>query len=148
MRFSPLKRGVQGCVEMKIKYDPKLKELARTLRNSSTKSEIRLWSYLKGKQLMGYDFHRQKPIDNYIADFFSSTLMLAIELDGYTHGFEEVFEKDKKKEERLNEIGIRVLRYRDDDVLNNIEGVLEDIRNNIKMIDNNTPLNPLLLEGK
>lgn len=134
---------------MKIKYNPKLKELAKTLRNNSTKSEIRLWRYLKGKQLMGYDFHRQKPIDNYIADFFSNTLMLAIELDGYTHGFEEVFEKDKKKEERLNEIGIRVLRYSDDDVLNNIEGVLEDIKNNIMIIKKiNTPLNPLFLEWK
>jgi very-short-patch-repair endonuclease len=55
---------------MKLKYNPELKELARTLRNNSTKAEIRLWNYLKGKQLIGYDFHRQKPIDSYIADFF------------------------------------------------------------------------------
>ena len=121
---------------MKIKYNPELKELARTLRNNSTKAEVRLWNYLKGKQLIGYDFHRQKPIDNYIADFFCNTLMLAIELDGYTHGFEEVFERDKKKEQRLNEIGITVLRYRDDDVMNNIEGVLEDIKDCINKIEN------------
>ncbi|HDH12796.1 MAG TPA: DUF559 domain-containing protein [Nitrospirae bacterium] len=63
-------------------------------------------------------------------------LMLAIELDRYTHGFKEVFERDKKKEQRLNEIGIRVLRYSDDDVLNNIEGVLEDIKNCIHKIKN------------
>jgi hypothetical protein len=44
---------------------------------------------------MSYDFHRQKPIDNYIVDFFCSKLMLAIELDGYTHSFEEIYEKDK-----------------------------------------------------
>lgn len=55
---------------MKIHYNPKLKPLARQLRNNSTKAEIRLWGYLKGKQMHGYDFHRQKPIDNYIADFF------------------------------------------------------------------------------
>jgi len=121
---------------MKIKYNPKLKELARTLRNNSTKAEIKLWCYLKGKQLMGYDFHRQKPIDNYIADFFCNTLMLAIELDGYTHDFEKVLERDIKKEQRLNEIGITVLRYRDDDVMNNIEGVLEDIKDYIKKITN------------
>lgn len=54
---------------------------------------------------------------------------MAIEVDGYTHGFEEIIERDKKKEERLNEIGITVLRCRDDDVMNNIEGVLEEIRN-------------------
>jgi len=121
---------------MKIKYDPKLKELARTLRNNSTKAEIKLWNYLRGKQLMGYDFHRQKPIDNYISDFFCNTLMLAIELDGYTHSFEEVFEKDEKKEQRLNEIGITVLRYRDEDVMNNVEGVLEDLNKCIKKIEN------------
>src|SRR4030066_881542 len=114
---------------MKINYNPELKELAKTLRNNSTKAEIKLWSYLKGNQLMGHDFHRQKPIDDYIADFFCNTLMLAIEVDGYTHGFDEIIERDKKKEDRLNEIGITVLRYRDDDVKKNIEGVLENIRN-------------------
>jgi len=127
---------------MKIKYNPKLKELARNLRKSSTKAEIRFWSHLKGKQLMGYDFHRQKPVDNYIADFFCNRLMLAIEVDGYTHGFEEVFKRDKYKEERLNELGITVLRYRDNDVMNNIEGVLEDIKNWIK--NKHTPQSPLI----
>ena len=53
-----------------IPYNPKLKELARQLRNDSTKTEIFLWLKLKGKQMYGYDFHRQKPIDNYILDFF------------------------------------------------------------------------------
>ncbi|MEK7308895.1 MAG: endonuclease domain-containing protein [Nitrospirota bacterium] len=129
---------------MKIKYNSDLKELARTLRNNSTKAEIKLWSYLKRKQLSGYDFNRQKPIGNYIADLFCSTLMLAIELDGYTHGFEEIFERDKKKEQRLNEIGITVLRYKDDDVTNNTEGVLEDIKNCIKKMENkHTPQSPL-----
>lgn len=108
---------------MKINYNPKLNDLARTLRNNSTKAEIKLWNYLKKKQLNGYDFHRQKPIDNYIADFFCNTLMLAIELDGYTHSFESVYEKDEKKEQSLNKIGITVLRYSDEDVMNNIEGV-------------------------
>jgi very-short-patch-repair endonuclease len=55
--------------------------------------------------------------------------MLAIEVDGYTHGFDEIIERDKKKEERLHEIGITVLRYRDEAVMNNIEGVLEEIKN-------------------
>ncbi|HDH12058.1 MAG TPA: DUF559 domain-containing protein [Nitrospirae bacterium] len=63
---------------MKIKYNPKLKELAGSLRNNSTKAEIKLRGYLKGKQLMGHDFHRQKPIDNYIADFFCNTLISTV----------------------------------------------------------------------
>jgi very-short-patch-repair endonuclease len=70
-----------------IPYNPKLKEYARQLRNNSTRSEIILWKYLKGKQMLGYDFHRQKPIDNYIVDFFCSELMLAIEL--YIEEFEK-----------------------------------------------------------
>ena len=120
---------------MKTLYDSELKELARKLRKTSTKAEIKLWINIKGKQLMGYDFHRQKPIDSYIVDFFCNKLKLAVELDGYTHGFEKVFERDKRKEQRLKELGIAVLRYKDDDVINNIEGVLEDIKSCIRKIE-------------
>lgn len=110
-----------------IPYNPKLKEFARQLRNNSTKSEIYLWKHLKGKQMMGYDFHRQKPLDNYIADFFCYELMLVIELDGYTHQLEDVIEKDKMKEKRLNELGIHVLRFQDEEVYNDVENVLRVI---------------------
>jgi very-short-patch-repair endonuclease len=113
---------------MKVKYHPKLKELARRLRDNSTKSEIRLWQYLKGKKMMGYDFHRQKPVDNFILDFFCNKLKLAIELDGYTHTFEEIVEKDILKQERVKELGITVLRFCDEDVMKNMEGVLQAIR--------------------
>ncbi len=61
---------------MKIQYNPKLKQLARELRNNATASEKRLWKYLRAKQMRGYDFHRQKPIDNYIVDFFCYRLRL------------------------------------------------------------------------
>lgn len=116
------------CILSKIYYNSKLKELARRLRKNSTKAEIKLWNYLKRKQLMGYDFHRQKPIDNYIVDFFCSKLKIAIELDGYTHSFEEVFEKDDLKEQMLRELGITGLRFADEDVMNNIDAVLNSIR--------------------
>jgi very-short-patch-repair endonuclease len=112
----------------KIFYNPKLKGLARQLRNRSTKAEIKLWNFLKRKQLMSYDFHRQKPLDNYIVDFFCNKLRLAIELDGYTHGFEEVFERDEVKAQKLRELGITVLRFTDDDVMNNIDNVLRSIQ--------------------
>ena len=70
-----------------IPYNPKLKEFAKQLRNNSTKAEIILWQKLKRDQMYGYDFHRQKPIDNYILDFFCYELMLGIEVDGYSHDF-------------------------------------------------------------
>ncbi len=105
-------------------YNPILKEFARELRNNSTETEIYLWLKLKGKQMYGYDFHRQKPIDNFIVDFFCNRLMLAIEVDGYSHEFLEVYNKDVIKEKRLNELGIHVLRFSDNQVLKDMENVL------------------------
>jgi len=67
-----------GCVMKRrkiITYNPKLKEVARKLRNNSTLSEILFWRKLKGKQMQGFDFHRQKPLDNFIVDFFCNELM-------------------------------------------------------------------------
>jgi very-short-patch-repair endonuclease len=113
--------------KMKITYNSKLKILARNLRNNSTKSEIILWSYLKGSKMMNCKFSRQKPIDNYIADFFCNELKLVIELDGYSHQIDEVFEKDVKKTKVLNNLGITVLRFDDKEVFENIDNVLREI---------------------
>ena len=122
-----------------ILYNPKLKELARQLRNDSTKTEIFLWLKLKGKQMYGYDFHRQKPIDNYILDFFCYELMLGIEVDGYSHQFLEVYNKDGIKEKRMNDFGISVLRFSDDQVLNDMENVLRAIEFYIFEYEKHTP---------
>ncbi|WP_347924102.1 endonuclease domain-containing protein [Pontimicrobium sp. SW4] len=126
---------------MKIYYNPKLKELARQLRNNSTKSEIKLWTYIRKDQMYGYDFHRQKPIDEYIVDFFSNKLQLAIECDGYSHEILDVYEKDVKKTKRLNELGIHVLRFSDYQIMNDIENVLRAIEDYIHKFEenNNTP---------
>lgn len=108
-----------------IPYNTKLKELARNLRNNSTKSEIKLWQNLKGKQLLGYDFHRQKPLLNYIADFYCYELNLVIELDGYSHHFEETVEKDRVKQAELEKVGLTVLHFDDNEVMNDINNVLK-----------------------
>lgn len=122
-----------------IPYNPKLKELARELRNNSTKAEIILWLKLKGKQMYGYDFHRQKPIDNYILDFFCYELMLGIEVDGYSHEFLEVYNKDVVKEKKMNEIGIAVLRFSDNEVLRDMENVIRAIEFYIVEYEKHTP---------
>lgn len=122
-----------------IPYNPDLKELVRQLRNNSTKAEIILWLKLKGKQMYGYDFHRQKPIDNYIVDFFCYELMLAIEVDGYSHQLEDVYFKDLKKENRLNEFGISVLRFTDDQVLKEMSNVIRAIEFYIEEYERHTP---------
>jgi len=122
---------------MKIYYNPKLKELARQLRNNATKSEIKLWQQLKGKRMYGYDFHRQKPIDNYIVDFFCNELKLAIECDGYSHQLPEVWDKAVIKENRLNELGLAVLRFNDEMIMNDISNVIRSIENYITNFEAN-----------
>ncbi len=74
-----------------------------------TLSEVLLWQEFKGKQMLGYDFDRQRPIDNYIVDFYCKDLQLAIEIDGESHTHEEVAENDKKRQIRLEELGVRIL---------------------------------------
>jgi len=129
---------------MKITYNPKLKEHARQLRNNSTKSEIRLWQKLKRNQVYGYDFHRQKPIDHYIVDFFCNKLQLAIECDGYSHEILEVWEKDVKKTKRLNELGVRVLRFSDYQIMNDMDNVLRAIEDYILTFEDNNFTPPLV----
>ena len=119
-----------------IPYNPKLKELARQLRNNSTHSEIALWQRLKRKQMRGYDFHRQKPIDNFIVDFFCHELMLCIELDGYSHQLEEVAEKDKIKEAKLQSLGLTVMRFSDAQVFKETDDVLRAIEAHIDTFEN------------
>lgn len=109
-----------------LPYNPKLKELARELRNNSTLSEKLLWKFLKGKQINGYDFDRQKPIDNYIVDFFCKELKLAIEIDGKTHN--EKMEKDLVRQEKLEKLGIVFLRFTDQEVKDHPAGVAEYIK--------------------
>ena len=120
------------CKKQKLKrktipYNPKLKDLARNHRNDSTKSEIKLWLELKGKQVYGYDFHRQKPLLNYIVDFYCSELELVIELDGYSHQFEEVVIKDELKETELKKYGLTMLKFDDAEVMKDMDNVLRTI---------------------
>lgn len=112
-----------------ITYNSKLKELARDLRKQGIYSEVVLWKELKGKK-MGFDFHRQKPIDDYIVDFYCSELMLAIEVDGNSHN--DKSEYDKKRQRRLESLGISVLRFKDFEVTKNVSAVIENIRGWIK----------------
>jgi very-short-patch-repair endonuclease len=109
-----------------VRYDPKLKELAKRLRKNSTLSEVLLWKELKGKQMMGYDFHRQKPIGCYIIDFYCPELFLAIEIDGESHLMKQ--EEVRRRQQQLEQLGIRFLRFDDLEVKMQMEKVLNVIR--------------------
>jgi very-short-patch-repair endonuclease len=110
---------------MKVYYNPKLKELARENRNNPTLAEKMLWKQLKGKKLKGYDFHRQKPVENFIADFYCYALRMIIEVDGSSHNEKRNY--DEIRQRRLEELGFTVLRFTNDDVLNNLEGVIKSL---------------------
>lgn len=110
---------------MKVYYNPKLKKLSRELRKKGTLSEVLLWNMVKGRKIKGYQFMRQKPIGNYIVDFFCSKLKLVIEIDGISHN-----EKDKSDQIRrrnLEALGLSVLRFYEWDVKENIHAVAQVI---------------------
>lgn len=108
-----------------IPYEHKLTARARELRNNSTLSEILLWRALNGKQVRGFDFHRQKPIDKYIVDFYCPDLLLAIEIDGFSHLGKELY--DDYRQRRLESLGVHFLRFPDSDVKTNLDGVVAAI---------------------
>jgi very-short-patch-repair endonuclease len=111
-------------------YNKNLQPFANRLRKEMTKAEACLWKYvLRASQLKGFQFRRQRPVLNYIADFMCKELMLIIEVDGITHTWEETIKKDKIRQKALESAGFTVLRFTDEEVLNHIQAVqnyLED----------------------
>jgi very-short-patch-repair endonuclease len=108
-----------------LRYDPKLKPLARQLRRQSTLAEVLLWQHLKGRKRCGIDFHRQKPIGQFIVDFFAQKLMLAVEIDGDSHRFKN--REDIERQRELEALGIRFLRFSDRHVKTRIDYVIQAV---------------------
>jgi len=114
-------------VETNLKKRNKI-AIAKKLRINSTDTEKYLWKYLRGRQLEGFKFRRQQPIGKYIADFINLERKIIIEVDGGQHLENK---KDKLRDKWLEEQGYEVLRFWDNEVLTNIEGVMESIRKKI-----------------
>lgn len=115
-------------------YNKKLQLYASRLRKEMTKAEACLWKYvLRAKQFKGFQFRRQRPVMNYIADFLCKELMLIIEVDGITHHSEEAVEKDDKRQKVLESAGFTVLRFRDEEILNNIQTVYNYLEDWVEM---------------
>jgi len=105
-------------------YNKALQKKANALRKEMTKAEVQLWNHaLKAKQMKGYQFRRQRPVLQYIADFMCKELMLIIEVDGLTHLDEATLRKDDKKDAKLKSAGFYVMRFADEEVLADIENV-------------------------
>lgn len=107
---------------------------ARNLRQNETTAEAILWSKLRSRQLSGYKFRRQHHVEHAILDFYCSEVHLAIELDGGHHTEKENIEKDNLRTNFLNERGIRILRFWNHEVLENLDEVLIEIDAVIKEI--------------
>jgi very-short-patch-repair endonuclease len=110
---------------------------ARTLRKEQTGAEARLWHYLRGRRLSGLKLYRQFPFDWYILDFFCPQLKLCIEIDGPDHFTEEHQRLDQARTEFLNCRGIRVLRFSNVQVYNDLQGVLEAIYSEARQLAGN-----------
>ncbi len=126
-----------------IPYRRDLKLRARKLRNGSTFSEVLLWQKIRRKSL-GFEFHRQVPIGNYIVDFYCHELMLAIEIDGSSH--DNKFLIDKQRQKKLESFGVNFLRFKDIDVKRAMVNVLRGIEQRIAELAacKDIPLTPLL----
>jgi len=118
-----------------IPYKPHLKEFARKLRKRRILSEVLLWKKIKNK-LLGVEFHRQVPIDNYIVDFYCHELMLAIEIDESSHSFEEISINDKERQDKLETLGVNFIRFENNVVKQNMRFVLEALQNKIEQLQN------------
>lgn len=110
-----------------IPYNPALKPLARQLRQNMTFGEALLWNELKQDKLFGFDFDRQRCLDNYIVDFYCKELMLAIEIDGLSHYHEAAFEKDKIRQKKLESLGVQFIRFSEAEVKKDMFNVLRTI---------------------
>ena len=110
-----------------LPYNKDLLLRSRELRNNMTDTEKALWSRLRGKQLKGYQFYRQKIIGNYIVDFYCAKAKLVVEVDGAQHYSEEMLEADKQREDYLRENALTVIRFSNLEVQKNLDGVVERI---------------------
>ncbi|HWR33851.1 MAG TPA: DUF559 domain-containing protein [Chitinophagaceae bacterium] len=131
-----------------IPYNPKLKELAKKLRQNMTFSEVKLWNELKNSQLMGYDFDRQRPIKNFIVDFFCKDLQLAIEVDGITHLDEKVIAKDFVRQEEIESHGVNFLRFDALLIVNKVEAAVREIREWIERYEEKNGVSEFVLRKR
>ncbi|MBW7837786.1 MAG: endonuclease domain-containing protein [Sphingomonadales bacterium] len=118
---------------------------ARLLRKNMTEAEKKLWALLSRRNLAGVRFRRQVPLGPYIVDFASHEVKLIIELDGGQHAVQS--SADAKRSEFLNMQGYRVLRFWNNDVMDNLEGVHGTILENLRLTSPHSDLSPAMEKG-
>ena len=119
---------INDNVSMFYNAKPHIFEEAKMLRKNMTEAELKLWEKLKGKEMLGLRFRPQHPIDIFIADFYCHPLKLVIEIDGGIHKSRNQKEYDFGREGELENWGIKVIRFTNENVENEMSRVLEDIK--------------------
>lgn len=110
-----------------LAYNGDLKSNSRQLRKNQTDCEVLLWFYLRRKQILGVQFYRQRPIGNYIVDFYAPKVGLIVELDGSQHFEQQHIAYDLKRDAYLKEQNLVVMRFNNSQILKETKGVLETI---------------------
>jgi len=109
-----------------VNYLKELTSLSKTNRNNPTEAENKIWKELLRKDQTGYRFLRQKPINRFILDFYCSKLDLAIEIDGNSHNHKKGY--DNARDKFLQQIGIKTIRFTNDEILNDLESVKQKLQ--------------------
>jgi len=129
-------------------YNKNLKTFARENRKNMTKAEAKIWNeLLRNKQCFGFKFLRQQPILNYIVDFMCPELKLIVEIDGYSHLFDEVYENDIIRQKKIEDLGYYFLRFTDDDVMKDFNNVIRTFEIYLETKKDKSPTLPSLKGG-
>ncbi len=119
---------------MHHKASSKKFEFARMLRREQTEAEQSMWQFLRNKNL-GVKFRRQHPLDKFVADFFCFERKLIVEIDGGYHDLPDEKAKDDERTKVLNALGYKVIRFKNEEVLNNLKGVLDTLKQEITKLE-------------
>lgn len=129
------KKSMKASKENHHLYNNRLRTYARQNRNAGTKAEAYLWKCALSKKKTGYTFKRQRPVMNYIADFMCQDLKLIIEVDGSSHDSPEALARDQKRQLDLVAAGFTVIRFTNEEVLEEMDGVRREIGRKIRKIE-------------
>lgn len=130
---------------MERQFNPRNTQRARNLRRQASPAEIKMWQHLAKSQLNGFKFSRQMPVGLYFADFICRSARLVVEIDGTSHDVRVAYDEARTK--LIEAQGYRVLRFTNEDVLQNLEGVLMMIGQVLAEMPLPTPSPSRLREG-
>ncbi|WP_372950033.1 endonuclease domain-containing protein [Mariniphaga sp.] len=135
--------SISDKVSMFYNAKPHIFEKAKMLRKNMTQAELKLWAKLKGKKMLGLRFRPQHPIDIFIADFYCHPLKLILEVDGGIHKSKEQKEYDIGREGELENWGMKVIRFTNEEIENEIDLVMKEIKRICEKRKSELPQSPL-----